>query len=80
MTAMNVPGETLKLQVVVKSGRTEQSGIIKKIPNTQPAECPKTPLYSRPAGREIDRTRCAVRQENNKRYQENPQLYRTRQE
>ena len=36
---------------------------------------------ARPAGREIDRSQYAQAvEENNKRYQENPQLYRTRQE
>jgi hypothetical protein len=35
---------------------------------------------SRPAGREIDRVSMQDVEENNKRYQENPQLYRTRQE
>jgi hypothetical protein len=39
----------------------------------------KTALYRRPAGREIDRVLRGV-EENNKRYQDNPQLYRTRQE
>jgi hypothetical protein len=46
------------------------------------AKCPVNHLCtSRPAGREIDRSEYAQGvEENNKRYQENPQLYRTRQE
>jgi hypothetical protein len=57
------PGETLKLQEdgIQKSGRTEQSGINLKY-RTQPAKMSrKTPLYRRPAGREIDRSQYARR-------------------
>jgi hypothetical protein len=48
----------------------------------QPQNCPVNHLCtSRTAGREIDRSQYAQGvEENNKRYQENPQLYRTRQE
>jgi transposase len=66
-----------------KSGRTEQSGYqFKKYRTPSCKECPVKHLCTaRPAGREIDRSEYASAvEENNKRYQENPQLYRTRQE
>ena len=66
-----------------KSGRTEQSGYqFKKYRTSACKECPVKHLCtSRAAGREIDRSQYAdAVEENNKRYQENPQLYRTRQE
>jgi hypothetical protein len=66
-----------------KSGRTEQSGYqFKKYRSPACKQCPVKHLCtSRPAGREIDRSKYAQDvEENNKRYQENPQLYRTRQE
>ena len=66
-----------------KSGRTEQSGYqFKKYRTPACKECPVKHLCtSRTAGREIDRSEYAdAVEENNKRYQENPQLYRTRQE
>jgi hypothetical protein len=55
---------------------------VQEIPNTRLQNCPVNHLCtSRPAGREIDRSQYAQGvEENNKRYQENPQLYRTRQE
>jgi hypothetical protein len=54
--------------------------VISSIPNTC-KNCPVNHLCtSRTAGREIDRNEYADAVENNKRYQENPQLYRTRQE
>ena len=66
-----------------KSGRTEQSGYqFKKYRTPTCKECPVKHLCtSRTTGREIDRSEYAdAVEENNKRYQENPQLYRTRQE
>jgi transposase len=66
-----------------KSGRTEQSGYqFKKYRTPSCKECPVKHLCTaRPAGREIDRSEYASAvEENNKRYRENPQLYRTRQE
>jgi len=66
-----------------KSGRTEQSGYqFKKYRTSSCKECPVKHLCtSRTGGREIDRSEYAdAVEENNKRYQENPQLYRTRQE
>ena len=66
-----------------KSGRTEQSCYqFKKYRTPTCKECPVKHLCtSRTAGREIDRSEYAdAVEENNKRYQENPQLYRTRQE
>jgi transposase len=78
-------GETLKTtgRWHKKSGRTEQSGYqFKKYRTPACKECPVKHLCtSRTAGREIDRSEYAdAVEENNKRYQENPQLYRTRQE
>ena len=66
-----------------KSGRTEQNGYqFKKYRTPACKECPVKHLCtSKAAGREIDRSQYAdAVEENNKRYQENPQLYRTRQE
>jgi transposase len=66
-----------------KSGRTEQSGYqFKKYRTPSCKECPVKDLCtSRKGGREIDRSQYAdAVEENNKRYQENSQLYRTRQE
>jgi transposase len=66
-----------------KTGRTEQSGYqFKKYRTPSCKECPVKHLCtSRTGGREIDRSEYASAvEENNKRYQENPQLYRTRQE
>ena len=78
-------GETLKTtgRWHKKSGRTEQSGYqFKKYRTSACKECPVKHLCtSRTGGREIDRSEYAdAIEENNKRYQENPQLYRTRQE
>ncbi|HEX9152573.1 MAG TPA: transposase, partial [Flavobacterium sp.] len=78
-------GETLKTtgRWHKKSGRTEQSGYqFKKYRTPACKDCPVKHLCTaRPAGREIDRSEYAdAIEENNKRYQENPQLYRTRQE
>ena len=78
-------GETLKTtgRWHKKSGRTEQSGYqFKKYRTSACKECPVKHLCtSRSVGREIDRSEYAdAVEENNKRYQENPQLYRTRQE
>ena len=78
-------GETLKTtgRWHKKSGKTEQSGYqFKKYRTPACKECPVKHLCtSRSAGREIDRSEYAdAVEENNKRYQENPQLYRTRQE
>ena len=66
-----------------KSGRTEQSGyLFKKYRTPSCKECPVKHLCtSRAGGREIDRSEYAdAIEENNQRYRENPQLYRTRQE
>jgi transposase len=78
-------GETLKTtgRWHKKSGRTEQSGYqFKKYRTPACKACPVRHLCtSRTGGREIDRSEYAdAVEENNKRYQENPQLYRTRQE
>jgi transposase len=66
-----------------KTGRTEQSGYqFKKYRSPACKTCPVKHLCtSRPAGREIDRSEYAdAIEENNQRYRDNPQLYRTRQE
>ncbi|WP_243698933.1 IS1182 family transposase [Flavobacterium sandaracinum] len=66
-----------------KTGRTEQSGYqFKKYRTPACKECPVKHLCtSRAGGREIDRSEYAdAIEENNQRYRENPQLYRTRQE
>jgi transposase len=66
-----------------KTGRTEQSGYqFKKYRTPACKACPVKHLCtSRTGGREIDRSEYAAAvEENNKRYRENPQLYRTRQE
>jgi transposase len=78
-------GETLKTtgRWHKKSGRTQESGYqFKKYRTPACKECPvKNLCTARPAGREIDRSEYAdAVEENNKRYQENAQLYRTRQE
>jgi hypothetical protein len=78
-------GETLKTtgRWHKKTGRTENSDYqFKKYRTPACKECPVKQLCtSRKAGREIDRSQYAdAVQENNKRYQENPQLYRKRQE
>ena len=65
------------------SGRTEQRGYhFNKHRTPACKDCPVKHLCTAsPAGREIDRSEYAdAVEENNKRYQENPQLYRTRQE
>ncbi|SHG61981.1 Transposase DDE domain-containing protein, partial [Flavobacterium micromati] len=62
---------------------SESSGYkFKKYRTPDCKECPMKDLCtSRTGGREIDRSQYAdAVEENNKRYQENPQLYRTRQE
>ena len=66
-----------------KTGRTEQSGYeFKKYRTSACKECPvKNLCTSRASGREIDRSQYAdAVEENNQRYRDNPQLYRTRQE
>lgn len=66
-----------------KTGRTEQSGYeFKKYRTSACKQCPvKNLCTSRASGREIDRSQYAnAVEENNQRYRENPQLYRTRQE
>jgi transposase len=66
-----------------KTGRTENSGYqFKKYRTPACKECPVKDLCtSRTGGREIDRSEYAdAVEENNKRYQENQQLYRKRQE
>jgi len=78
-------GETLKTtgRWHKKTGRTENNGYqFKKYRTPACKECPVKPLCtSRTGGREIDRSEYAdAVEENNKRYQENPQLYRKRQE
>jgi len=78
-------GETLKTtgRWHKKTGRTENSGYqFKKYRTPACKECPVKHLCTaRPAGREIDRSEYAnAVEENNKRYQDNPQLYRKRQE
>jgi hypothetical protein len=62
-----------------RKGRTAKLSV-QEIPNTRLQNCPVNHLCtSRTAGREIDRSSTQGVEENNKRYQENPQLYRTRQ-
>jgi transposase len=78
-------GETLKTtgRWHKKSGRTEQSSYqFKKYRTPACRVCPVKHLCTaRPAGREIDRSEYASAvEENNQRYRDNPQLYRTRQE
>jgi transposase len=66
-----------------KTGRTEESGYqFQKYRTPKCKECPVKDLCtSRKGGREIDRSQYAdAVEENNKRYHENPQLYRKRQE
>jgi len=66
-----------------KTGRTEESGYqYQKYRTPKCKECPVKHLCtSRKGGREIDRSQYAdAVDENNKRYQENQQLYRKRQE
>jgi hypothetical protein len=75
-------GETLKTtgRWHKKTGRTEQSGYqFKKYRTPACKACPVKHLCtSRTGGREIDRSEYAAAvEENNKRYRENPQLYRT---
>ena len=78
-------GETLKTtgRWHKKTGRTEQSGYqFKKYRTPSCKTCPVKHLCtSRTGGRELDRSEYAdAIEENNQRYRENPQLYRTRQE
>nr|WP_225738159.1 transposase [Flavobacterium sp. PL002] len=78
-------GETLKTtgRWHKKTGRTEQSGYaFKKYRTSACKECPvKNLCTSRAGGREIDRSQYAdAVEENNQRYRENKELYRTRQE
>lgn len=78
-------GETLKTTGSwhKKTGRTANSGYqFKKYRTPACRQCPVKHLCtSRTGGREIDRSQYAdAVEENNKRYQENPQLYRKRQE
>jgi hypothetical protein len=81
MTATYPPRRNFKTQEDgIKSGRTEQSGYQFKNTTPMPRMSVKHLCTSRPAGREIDQTSTRKAEENNKRYQENPQLYRTRQE
>jgi hypothetical protein len=64
---------------IKKTGRTEQSGYHLEIPYPVCKACPVKHLCtSRTGGREIDRRVCCCSGRNNKRYRENPQLYRTR--
>ena len=66
-----------------KTGRTEESGYMYQKYRTPACKtCPvKDQCTSRKAGREIDRSQYAEAvEQNQKRYQENPQLYRKRQE
>ena len=66
-----------------KTGRTEESGYqFQKYRTPKCKECPVKDLCtSRKSGREIDRSQYAEAvEENNKRYHENSQLYRKRQE
>lgn len=66
-----------------KTGRTEESGYqFQKYRTPACKTCPvKDQCTSRKAGREIDRSQYAdAVEENNKRYKDNPQLYRKRQE
>ena len=78
-------GETLKTTGSwhKKTGRTENNGYqFKKYRTPACKECQVKDLCtSRKGGREIDRSQYAdAVEENNKRYRENPQLYRKRQE
>ena len=66
-----------------KTGRTQQSGYeFQKYRTPECKTCPVKDLCtSRKGGREIDRSQYATAvEENHKRYKENPQLYRKRQE
>jgi transposase len=66
-----------------KTGRTDESGYqFKKYRTPKCKECPVKHLCtSRTGGREIDRSQYGdAVEENHKRYKENPQLYRKRQE
>ena len=65
-----------------KKSRDKDSYNYKKYRTSKCRECPvKYLCTSRAAGREIDRSQYAdAVEENNKRYRENPQLYRKRQE
>nr|WP_315190022.1 IS1182 family transposase [uncultured Flavobacterium sp.] len=66
-----------------KTGRTAESGyMFQKYRTPACKTCPvKSQCTSRTGGREIDRSEYAdAVEENNKRYHENPQLYRKRQE
>jgi transposase/type II secretory pathway component PulJ len=65
-----------------KKSRDKDSYNYKKYRTSKCRECPVKHLCtSRAAGREIDRSQYAdAVEENNKRYRENPQLYRKRQE
>jgi transposase len=66
-----------------KTGRTEESGYMYQKYRTPACKtCPvKDQCTSRKGGREIDRSQYAEAvEQNQKRYQENPQLYRKRQE
>ena len=66
-----------------KTGRTEEGGYqFQKYRTPACKTCPvKDQCTSRKGGREIDRSQYAdAVEENNKRYQDNPQLYRKRQE
>lgn len=66
-----------------KTGRTDESGYqFKKYRTPNCRTCPvKEQCTSRKAGREIDRSQYAEAvEDNHKRYKENPQLYRKRQE
>ena len=66
-----------------KTGRTEESGyLFQKYRTPACKTCPVKELCtSRKGGRELDRSQYAtVVEQNNKRYKENPQLYRKRQE
>jgi hypothetical protein len=81
MTAMNVPKEKKLQEDGIKSGRTEQSGINLKNTALQPAG--NHVKHLRLDQQEEKSIRASTRKalkRNNKRYQENPQLYRTRQE
>jgi len=76
-------GETLKTTGSWHKKTTDRDSYnFKKYRTPKCKECPVKHLCtSRAAGREIDRSQYAQAvEENNKRYQENPQLYRTRQE
>jgi transposase len=76
-------GETLKTTGSWHKKTTDRDSYeFKKYRTPKCKECPvKYLCTSRSAGREIDRSQYAdAVEENNKRYQENPQLYRKRQE